>query len=69
MSSGVTVLINPKDDKGNQVLEKGYIVRRLDAHCYHIVGESSNKEYYLSKDEFQEIEENHFLYGIRDKIR
>lgn len=69
MSSGVKVLINTKDEKGNQVLEKGYILRRIDAHCYHIVGEYSNREYYLSKEEFQEIQDDQFLYGIRNKIR
>jgi hypothetical protein len=69
MSNGVKVLIKIKDEQGNQVVEYGYILRRMNAQCYHIVGESSDKEYFLSKDEFQEIEENNLLYGIRNKIR
>jgi hypothetical protein len=69
MSSGIKVLINSKNSNGKLFTEYGYIVNRIDAHCYHIVGETSNKEYFLNKDEFQEIEGNNLLYGIRDKIR
>lgn len=69
MSNGVKVLIKTKDEQDNPIVEYGYIVRRMDAHSYHIIGESSNKEYFLSKDEFQEIEANNLLYGLRNKIR
>lgn len=69
MSSGIKVLIKTKDEHGNPLIENGFIVRRIDAHCYHIIGESSNKEYFLSKDEFQEPKENDLLYGMRNKIR
>lgn len=67
--NGIKVLIKSKDSSGKSFTEYGYIVNRIDAHCYHIVSENSNKEYFLDKDEFQEIEENNLLYGIRDKIR
>ena len=69
MSSGIKVLIKSKDANAKPFTEYGYIVNRIDSHCYHIIGEDSNKEYFLNKDEFQEIKENNFLYGIRNKIR
>jgi|688.fasta_scaffold843398_2 hypothetical protein len=69
MSSGIRVLIKSKNSNNKLFTEYGYIVNRLDAHCYHIIGEDSNKEYFLNKDEFQEVEENDLLYGIRNKIR
>lgn len=69
MSSGIKVLIKSKDTNGKPIIEYGYIINRLDAHCYHIIGEDSNQEYFLNKDEFQEIQEDNLLYGIRDKIR
>lgn len=69
MSNGIKVLIKIKDSNDQVFTEYGYIVNRIDAHCYHIVGEDTHKEYFLNKEEFEEIEDNPLLYGIRNKIR
>jgi hypothetical protein len=55
MSIGVRVIINTKDDNNNPVTEYGYIVRRLNAHLYEIWGESSQIIFFLSPEEFTEI--------------
>ena len=73
MDTGVKVLINTKDDNGNNIAEYGYITRRLNSQLYEIWVESSQSTYLLSPQEFTEINSNPYppedLYGQRNKIR
>jgi hypothetical protein len=55
MGVGVKVLIKTKDEKGHNITEYGYIVRRLNAQVYEVWGESSQSIFLLSPEEFTEL--------------
>jgi hypothetical protein len=51
------VVINAKDDKGKDVCDYGYILRRINAHLYEIWAETYQTLFLLSPEDFKEIEE------------